>query len=149
MINHVILYLPRQQSQTIPLHFVNQVTNRIYHAKYLGFILEECLSRKENIESLIMQLSQIANSYKVVIHLVQKDNKYNIYFAYIYSKMLYGSACYEHIISLQVQRILNLLKVPLIKQMYRLQTIIINIYKAPCICCNNCCSKYEADFAHR
>ncbi len=46
------------------------------------------------IESLIKQLSKIANSYKVVRHHVEKDNKYNIYFAYTYSKILYGIEVY-------------------------------------------------------
>ncbi len=64
--------------------------NRVHHAKYLGLILDESLSWKEHIESLIKQLSKIANSYKVVRHHVEKDNKYNIYFAYTYYKILYG-----------------------------------------------------------
>ncbi len=65
-------------------------------------------------------------------HHVEKDNKYNIYFAYTYSKILYGievyaSACNEHMNKIQVQqkhyrthtcdlyKDLNLLKVPATK----------------------------------
>ncbi len=49
----------------------------------------------------------IGNLYKVVRHHVDKDNKYNIYFAYTYSNMLYSinvyeCACNEHLKRLQV-----------------------------------------------
>ncbi len=52
----------------------------------------------------------MAKLYKVVRHYVQKDNKYNIYFACTYSKMLfstelYGSACNKHTNKRQEQQI--------------------------------------------
>ncbi len=87
MINYAILYFSPTKVHTIPaslntLQFGNQVINRVYHGKYLGLILEESLNWNEHIESLIKQLSKIANPYKVVKHHVEKDNKCNIYFAY-------------------------------------------------------------------
>ncbi len=92
------------------LCFGNQVINRVHHAKYLGLILDESLSWKEHIESLIKQLSKITNLYKVVRrHHVEKNNKYNIYFAYTYSKILYsievyGSVSNAHMNKIQVQQ---------------------------------------------
>ncbi len=71
------------------LCFGNLVINSVHHAKYLGFILDESLSWKEYIESLIKQLSKIANSYKVVRHHVEKDNKYNIYFLHTHIPKYY------------------------------------------------------------
>ncbi len=98
--------------------------------------------------------SKIATSYQVVRHHVENDNKYNIYFVYTYSKILYGievygSACNKHMNKIQVQpnrsltflfqkhyrthtcdqnKDLNILEVPAIK-MYRLQTLCINTNK--------------------
>ncbi len=55
-----------------------------------------------NVRTDVVIYLTIGNSYKVVRHHVEKDNKYNIYFAYTYSKMLYSidvyeSACNEHL----------------------------------------------------
>ncbi len=66
------------------------VINRVNHAKYLGLTLNESLSWMENIEVLIKQLGKLASSYKIVRHGIKRDNKFNIYFAYTYSKILYG-----------------------------------------------------------
>ncbi len=130
-------------------HFTNTVINRdndtvinrVNHAKYLGLILDESLSWKEHIEALIKQLSKLASSYKIVRHRVKRDNKFNIYFAYTYSRILYGIEVYrtassELLNKLQIQqnrslkilfnkhyrmhtsdlyRELNLLNVPLIQ----------------------------------
>ncbi len=63
-------------------------------------------------------------------HNAEKDNKYNIYFAYTYSKILYGievygSACNEHINTVQVQQNRSL-KI-LFQKHYRTHTC--NLYK--------------------
>ncbi len=117
------------------------VINRVNHAKYLGLILDESISWKEHFKDLIKQLSKLASSYKIVRHRVKRDNKFNIYLAYTYSKILYrievyGTAPSELLNKLQIQqnrslkilfnkhyrmhtsdlyRELNLLKVPLIQ----------------------------------
>jgi hypothetical protein len=87
----------------------DMVIKRVHHAKYLGIILDESLCFKEHIEDLTKQLNKLANSYKIVRHRVENDTKYNIYFAYTYSKILYGidvygSACNEYMQHLQVQQ---------------------------------------------
>ncbi len=85
------------------------IIKRVHHAKYLGLILDESLSFKEHIEDLTKQLHKLANSYKIVRYRVENKNKYNIYFAYTYSKILYGievygSACNAYMKQLLVQQ---------------------------------------------
>ncbi len=104
------------------IHLGDMMIKRVHHAIYLGLILDETLSFKEHIDELNKQLNKLANYYKIIRYRdereyrVEKDNKYNIYFAYTYSKMLYGievygNACNEYINKLQVQqnRLLNIL----------------------------------------
>ncbi len=76
----------------------NIIIKRVHHAKYLGLILDKSLRFKEHIEDITKQLNKLANSYKIVRYRVENNNKYNIYFAYTYTKILYqievyGSAC--------------------------------------------------------
>ncbi len=68
------------------------IIKRVHHANYLGLILDESLRFKEHIEDLTKQLNKLANSYKIVRYRV--ENKYNIYFAHTYSKILYGIEVY-------------------------------------------------------
>ncbi len=80
---------------------------RVHDAKYLGLILDESLSFKEHNDELCKQLNKLANSYKIIRYYAESDNKY-IYFAYTYSKMLYGieiygNTCNEYINKLQLQ----------------------------------------------
>ncbi len=68
------------------IHLGDMMIKRIYHAKYLGLILDESLSFKEHIDELSKQLNKLANSYKIIRYRAERENKYNIYFAYTYSK---------------------------------------------------------------
>ncbi len=91
------------------IHLGDMMIKRVHHGKYLGPILDESLSFKGHIDVLSKQLNKLANSYKIIKYRVERDNKYNIYFAYTYSKMLhrievYGNACNEYINKLQVQQ---------------------------------------------
>ncbi len=87
----------------------NMIIKRVHYAKYLGLILDESLSFKEHIEDLTKQLNKLANSCKIVRYRVENNNKYNIYFTYTYSKILYriqvyGSACNTYMKQIQVQQ---------------------------------------------
>ncbi len=87
----------------------DMIIKRVHHTKYLGLKLDESLSFKEHIDELSKQLNKLANSYKIIRYCVEWDNKYNIYFAYTYSKMLYGievygSMCNEYTNKLQEQQ---------------------------------------------
>ncbi len=62
----------------------DMIIKRVHHVKYLGLILDESLSFQEHIEDLMKQLNNLSNSYKIVRHRVENNNKYNIYFAYTY-----------------------------------------------------------------
>ncbi len=100
--------------KTVPGYLNNirlgdMMIKRVHHAKYLGLTLDESLSFQEHIDELSKQLNKLANSYKIVRYRVERDNKYNIYFAYTYSIMqygieVYGNACNEYINKLQVQQ---------------------------------------------
>ncbi len=70
------------------------IIKRVHHAKYIVLILDESLSFKEHIEDLTIQLIKLAISYKIVRYRFENNNKYNIYFAYIYSKIIYGIEVY-------------------------------------------------------
>ncbi len=67
----------------------NMIIKRVHHAKYLGLILDESLSFKQHIEDLTIQLNKLANSYKIVRYRVEKNNKYNIYFAYKHTQRFF------------------------------------------------------------
>ncbi len=91
----------------------NMIIKRVHHAKYLGLILDDSLSFKEHIEDLTKQLNKLANSYKIVRYKVENNNNYNIYFAYTYSKILYGievygSSCNTYMKQIQVQQNISL-----------------------------------------
>ncbi len=109
----------------------NIIIKRVHHAKYLGLILDESLRFKEHIEDLTKQLNKLANSCKIVRYRVENNNKYNIYFAYIYSKILYGievygSACntyMKQIIQVQHNRSLKIL----FQKHYRTHTHMVEI----------------------
>ncbi len=101
------------------------IIKRVHHSKYLGLILNEYLNFKEHIEDLTKQLNKLANSNKIVRYRVENNNKYNIYFAYTYSKILYGievfgSACNTYMKQIQVQQNRSL-KI-LFQKHYRTQT---------------------------
>ncbi len=68
--------------------------------------IDESLSFKEHIDEMSNQLNKLTNSYKISRYCVERDNKYNIYFAYTYSKILYGIEVYAHVYinNLQVQQ---------------------------------------------
>ncbi len=87
----------------------DMMIKRVYHARYLGLILDEYLSFKEHTDELSKQLNKLANSYKIIRYWVARNNKSNMYFAYTYSKMVYRievyeNACNEYINKLQVQQ---------------------------------------------
>ncbi len=89
---HCLTYLNGLPPKTVPgylntTQLGNMIIKRVHHAKYLGLILDESLSFKEHIEDLTKQLNRLANSYKIVRYRVENNNKYNIYFAYTYSRI--------------------------------------------------------------
>ncbi len=105
------------------------IIKRVHHAKYLGLILDESLSFKEHIEDLTKQLNKLANSYKIVRYRVENNNKYNIYFAYTYSKIPFGIEVYgsAYMKQIQVQQTRSL-KI-LFQKHYRTHTH--DLYKNP------------------
>ncbi len=95
------------------IQLVNIIIKTVHHAKYLGLIVDESLSFKEHIEDLTKQLNKLANSYKIVTERIENNKKYNIYFAYTYSKIfygieVYGSACNTYMKQIHVQRNISL-----------------------------------------
>ena len=71
-----------------------QSIKRAFSTKYLGVIPDEDLSWREHITEIKQKLVKLRNSYKIIRHYVGENNKYKIYHAYTYSKLLYGIEVY-------------------------------------------------------
>jgi len=72
------------------------VIDRVYSTKYLGIIIDDMLTWKDHIKSLVSKLSSIIGIMYRRNYLLPPMCKRNVYFALAYSKLVYGIEVYAN-----------------------------------------------------
>jgi len=72
------------------------VIDRVYSTKYLGLIIDDMLTWKDHIKSLVAKVSSIIGIIYRRSYLLPPMCKRNVYFALVYSKLVYGVEVYAN-----------------------------------------------------
>jgi len=72
------------------------VIDRVHSTKYLGIIIDDMLTWKEHINNLVIKLSSMIGIMYRRSYLLPPMCKRNVYFALVYSKIIYGIEVYAN-----------------------------------------------------
>ncbi len=76
--------------------FRNTHIERVENCKYLGVILDDKLNWNSHIQSITNSLVKISSAFKLINHIVPTKFRFDLYYAYVYSKLAYGIEVYGH-----------------------------------------------------
>lgn len=83
----------------------NYTVERAESAKYLGVTLDEYLNWEAHIDLLKTQITKTLNAFKIIKNYIPTENKIQLYYAYIYSRIKYGIEVYGRANTLQMHKL--------------------------------------------
>lgn len=76
------------------INFGNELIHRVSNVRYLGMMLDEKLEWRWQIENIINRLVKVGSTLKFLKNFVPYKCKRQLYYAHVYSKILYGIEIY-------------------------------------------------------
>ena len=83
----------------------NDCINRVKTVKYLGLYINEKLDRKLHVDKLCNSLVKTAGMFKFIRNRIPNNCKHQMYYAYVYSKIVYGVEIYGNTSKYQINKL--------------------------------------------
>ena len=81
------------------------IIDRVSSVKYLGVQIDDKLTWNEHVKQVSQTLVKYASSFKIIKNHVPEKRKKQLYYAYAYSKLLYGIEVYGHTSKRNIKRL--------------------------------------------
>ena len=88
---HFIQFVTKNSSSAdLNIMHENKKIPKVYNTKFLGLMLDNTLSRKTHIDTILPKLSSATVALSVVKPFLSQDSQKMVYYSYFHSVMTYG-----------------------------------------------------------